>query len=95
MYTVVAEHGHGRSSSQHAFSECSLELTASLGWRRAAGATAYRVKAGLSDGRRLLLTVRGRSVRIPAFGTRETAKVSVAQDAAFHLYARGATDYAP
>ena len=24
-----------------------------------------------------------------------TAKVSVAQDAAFHLYARGATDYAP
>ncbi|HEX7254970.1 MAG TPA: hypothetical protein VF236_03510 [Gaiellaceae bacterium] len=24
-----------------------------------------------------------------------TSKVSVAQDAAFHLYARGATDYAP
>jgi hypothetical protein len=24
-----------------------------------------------------------------------TAKVSVAQDAAFHLYARGATDYSP
>ena len=49
-----------------------------VGWRRAAGATAYRVKADLSDGRRLLLTVRGRSVRIPAFGPRETAKVTVA-----------------
>ena len=49
-----------------------------VGWRRAAGATAYRVRAELSDGRRLLLTVRGRSLRIPAFGPRETAKVSVA-----------------
>ncbi len=49
-----------------------------VGWRRAAGASAYRVKADLSDGRRLLLTVRGRSVRIPAFGPHETAKVSVA-----------------
>ncbi len=49
-----------------------------LSWRRAAGASAYRVRAELSDGRRLLLTVRGRSLRVPAFGPRETAKVSVA-----------------
>ena len=52
--------------------------TLQVGWRRAAGASAYRVRAELSDGRRLLLTVRGRSLRVPAFGPRESAKVSVA-----------------
>jgi hypothetical protein len=49
-----------------------------VGWRRAARAGAYRVRAELSDGRRLLVTVRGRSLRLPAFGPRESAKVSVA-----------------
>ena len=46
-------------------------------WKRAAGARDYRVRAELSDGRRLLLTVRKNSLRLPAFGARETAKVSV------------------
>jgi hypothetical protein len=46
-------------------------------WRKAAGASAYRVRAKLSDRRRLLLTVRGRSLLVPAFGTRESAVVSV------------------
>jgi hypothetical protein len=46
-------------------------------WKRAAGARAYRVRAELSDGRRLLLTVRRTSLRLPAFGARETATVSV------------------
>ena len=46
-------------------------------WKRAAGAREHRVRAELSDGRRLLLTVRRTSLRLPAFGPRETAKVSV------------------
>ena len=46
-------------------------------WKRAAGASTHRVQAQLSDGRRLLLEVKGRSLRIPAFGPRETATVSV------------------
>ena len=46
-------------------------------WKRSAGASTHRVQAQLSDGRRLLLEVKGRSLRIPAFGPRETATVSV------------------
>ena len=46
-------------------------------WKRSAGASTHRVQAQLSDGRRLLLEVKGRSLRIPAFGARETATVSV------------------
>ena len=46
-------------------------------WKRSAGASTHRVQAQLSDGRRLLLEVKRGSLRIPAFGPRETATVSV------------------
>jgi hypothetical protein len=52
--------------------------TLQVRWKRAAGARSYRIRAELSDGRRLLLTTRRTTLRLLAFGPRETAKVSVA-----------------
>jgi hypothetical protein len=48
-----------------------------VAWTRASGARTYRVRAELSDGRRLLLETGRRTLRLPAFGARETGKVSI------------------